>query len=337
MRMQTILRPIVLVGIILTAACSDSSTAPGPVPGARVSIAAPAVVVYETDAAQFTATVRDAAGSSLPGAVVSWTVSDPTRAEFGANGVMTALRPDPVSITASSEGASSTFHLTIAPLTVERVIVMSAMSELAIGDITPIGVKVEGPGERVVPGRLVAITSDNPAVATIDAAGRVRAVGVGEATIRAVADGVTGTKVVKVVGEPALFELRRLSGAQLPLLVATDTVQWNGVTEYHEVYMESGQLRLTGGAQPRYEMDIRYAEYNVVLQNGQRNLQLRTTQRSYDRGVVAYDSRGDLQMTSEYISPLSHTAAPVTGGMQVRFRVPGDDDVLELFYRREPL
>ncbi|HYW31136.1 MAG TPA: Ig-like domain-containing protein, partial [Gemmatimonas sp.] len=186
-------------------------------------------------------------------------------------------------------------------------------------------------------GRPVTITSDNPGVATIDASGRVRAVSIGEARIRAVAEGVVGTKVFRVVGEPAIFELRRSSGAVLPLLVASDTVEWNGVKEYHEVYMESGRLRLTGGAQPRYEVDIRYAEYKVTNVNGVRGLVLRRTDRTFDRGIVAYDSRGDLQMTSEYISPLSHTATAVAGGMQVQFRIPGDDQVLDLFYRREPI
>lgn len=331
----TITRSFLLFAAALSVACNDSATAPAS--GARLEINAPAGAVFETDAVQLTATVRDASGRPVPGAAVTWTSGDPTRAEVASNGIITALRAGPVTIVAQSGGVSSLYQLTVTALTVERVLVMSAMDELSIGDITPVGVKVEGQGARVVPGRLVTLTSDNPVVATIDASGRVRAVATGEARIRAVADGVVGTKIFRVIGEPALFELRRSSGAVLPLLVASDTVQWDGVKEYHEVYMESGRLRLTGGAQPRYEVDIRYAEYNVTNVNGIRGLVLRRTDRTFDRGIVAYDNRGDLQMTSEFVSPLSHSATAVAGGMQVRFRIPGDHEVLDLFYRREPL
>ena len=86
----------------------------------------------------------------------------------------------------------------------------------------------------------------------------------------------------------------------------------------------------------QWGLDIRYAEYRVITMNGQRSLQLLRTFREYDRGLVAYDSRGDLQMTSEFISPLSHTASAISGGFDVRFRIPGTDEMLDLFYRREP-
>ncbi len=95
-------------------------------------------------------------------------------------------------------------------------------------------------------------------------------------------------------------------------------------------------LRLSGGTRPRYEIDIRYAEYNVRTVNGNRTLELRYLNREYDRGIVDYDARGDFAMTSEYTYPLSHTASPLSGGVQVRFRIPGTDEKLDLFYRREP-
>jgi len=50
---------------------------------------------------------------------------------------------------------------------------------------------------------------------------------------------------------------------------------------------------------------------------------------------VQYDARGDLLMTSEFISPLHHTAEAVSGGVRVRFRIPGEDSYLNLLYRRD--
>lgn len=333
-RLATIVRASSLAILLLTSACSDGGTNPAPM--ASIAIAPPSAVVYEGEDVHFQAVFRDAAGHVVSGATITWTVSDTLHAELGANGVVTALRPGTVRITARSGSTSDSYDLVIAALTVQRVLVLPAVLQLSRGDITPIGVKVEGQGARNVTGRVVTLASDNPGVASVDAAGRIRAVSPGVATIRATADGVTGTGRVEVIAENALLNLSRVSGQRLPLLVDADTVSWDGVKEFHEVYMESGDLTLSGSTQPRYEVSIRYAEYNAVTVNGQRQLHLRRTSREYDRGVVQYDARGDLLMTSEYISPLSHTASPATGGFDMRFRIPGTDSMLDLFFRREP-
>jgi hypothetical protein len=335
MTVHSISRAFAVAALLLIAACDDSATEPRPAPSATLSIAPPSATVYETDFVQFSATLRDASGNSVPGAAVAWEVSDPARAELNTDGGITALKPGMVTITARSNGATAVYNLEIARLLVQRVQVLPGTLELATGDITPVGVKVEGQGARTVPGRVVTISSDNPSVAYVDAAGRVRAVNPGTTTIRAPAGGVVGTAGVDVLAETALFALKTSGGARLPQLIESDSVMWDGVPELHEFWMESGTLRLSGAAQPRYELEIRYAQYKVGTVNGQRTMELRRLQREFDRGIVAYDARGDLQMTSEVIAPLSHTASAITGGFQVRYRIPGSDDHLELFYRRD--
>lgn len=333
-RRTSIIRSSYLAALLLTSACSDGGT--NPAPAASVRIAPPSAQVYEGDAVHFQAEFRDAAGRVVDGAPITWSVSDTLRAELGTNGIVTALKPGTVRITARSGSRATSYDLSIAALTVQRVLVLPSTLQIARGDVTPIGVKVEGQGARHVSGRVVTLASDNPTVATVDADGRIRGVQPGVATIRATADGVTGTGRVEVTAENALLNLSRVGGLTLPRLIDADTVSWDGVKEYHEVYMESGDLTLSGSTQPRYEVSIRYAEYNAVTVNGRRELHLRRTSREYDRGVVQYDARGDLLMTSEYISPLSHTASAAVGGFQMRFRIPGTDSILDLFFRREP-
>lgn len=330
----TAVRAIYIVTLLVATACSDGGTAP--IPAATLSIAPPSAAVYASDVVDFDAVYRDVTGKVVANAPVAWSVSDSTRAELGANGIVTALKAGTVRITARSNGVVATYDLVIAALAVERVIMLPAVLTLDRGDITPIGVKVEGQGARNVTGRVVTLSSDNPSVAAVDASGRVRAVNPGVTTVRAVADGVTGTMQVTVAADEALLLLSRNGGARLPMLVDTGTVTWNGVTEFHEIYLEAGSLKLSGSTQPRYEMDIRFAEYNAATVNGRRTLELRLVTREYDRGVIAYDPRGDLLMTSEYIHPLAHTASPISGGFQVRFRIPGTDEIRDLFYRREP-
>jgi len=327
----------IAIALIAAVACGDSDSSTGPAPGPSIMITAPAGTVFEGDVVALSAVVRDAEGDEVPGAPISWSVNDATFADIAPNGTVTALRPGTVRITATSGTLSGSYDMPIAPLVVQQVTVLPGTLQLARHEIRLVGVRVQGQGGRDIMGRVVTITSDNPAVALIDPSGRVRAVNPGTTLVRATADGVSGTAQVEVTADDAVLTLSRIGGARLPLLVAADSVTWNGVREYHEVYAELGQLKLSGAAQPRYELDIRYAEYNVITApGGQRTLELRLTSREFDRGIIQYDARGDLSMISELISPLSHTASPTSDGFLVRFRIPGDDEILDLLYRRVP-
>lgn len=322
------------LALFTLAACGGESTAPPP--AASIAIDPVNAAVYAGDAITMRATVRSGTGVEVPGAQVSWSVSDPSRAELGENGSLIALKEGSVRVTATYQTTTATLDLVIQKLSVLQVNVLPAALQLSRGDVAPLGVHLVGAGGRTVTGRAVSITSDNPAIATIDASGRVRAVSEGSTTIRATADGVTGTALVTIEPNDTRLSLSRFGGQTLPHFVLGDSVSTDGVREYHEIYVEGGTLRLSGGARPRYEIDVRYAEYNVRMVNGAKTLELRYLSREYDRGIVDYDARGDLAMTSEYVWPLSHVASPLSGGVQVQYRIPGSDEKLDLFYRREP-
>lgn len=222
----------------------------------------------------------------------------------------------------------------VAPGPSARLVLRAEVNALSAGDIVLVDVvAVDERGNPVSVGP-VTLTTDDPAVAVVDGSARLRAVSVGKTTLRGDADGVVGHAEVDVLAASALLELGLLGGEPLPVLIAADTVEWNGESEYHEVFAASGALSLTGGAQPRYELTVRYEEYDVRLVEGRRSATLRLEWSEYDRGLVAYDASGDLGMTSELIAPLHHRSEPVGGGFIVDFRIPGSDERLELFYRR---
>lgn len=334
MQLQSFRTAMVAV-LFATAACSDNaSTAPITTAG-TLTIASPASTVYEADIHTFTATFRNADGVVVPDAPVTWSVSDTLRAELAANGLITALKAGNVRVTAKSGATTATFDLAIVRPGIQSIAVF-APTTMGPGDVAPIGVRTDGPGGRVLLGRTIQLSSDNPNVAAIDASGRVRAIAAGTANIRASSEGVTGTVQVRIESESVVLRLSRHDGAAIPVLVASDTVSWNGEKEFHEVYLERGTLELWGGTRPKYELEMRYAEYNVIFVNGLKQLQLRMYQRDYDRGIVAYDARGDMQMTSEYIHPLSHVGSPISGGIEVNFRIAGTNERHMLFFRREP-
>jgi len=324
--------PLLLAAL---AACGDDATSPPPpITAPRLAIVGAPGDVFEGDVAALRAVRITGVSDTVAVEGATWAVDDASRAELGAGGVVTFLKPGGVTITvrAGAQSVSRTFG--VKRLTVQQVTLLPAGLQLAKGEVAVLGVKVQGEGGRLVIGRAVTLASEHPAIAIIDAAGRVHAVAPGRATIRATADGVVGTAVVEVRDESAMLELSRVDGGRLPLLTDADTVEWDGVREYHEVFIERGTLVLTGGSTPRYAIDVKYVQYHVTCPVGQRSYRIRAVWNERDFGVVTRDARGDLVMTSEFISPLQHTAVPDNDGVQVRYRIPGDFSYLQLSFRK---
>ncbi len=312
------------------------TTAPAPNVPTRVVVAAATASLYEQDVVTLSATVLNADGDVIPGAPVTWSLSDPARGELAQN-TLTLLNAGELSVTARSGSVtgSQTFTVLRSPV-VDVTVGLPSGVLLRRGDISPLGVRVGGVGGRLLTGRSVQLTSDDPSIALIDPAGRVRAVAAGIATVRATAEGVSGILRVEVAAEDVVLHLSHLGTQRLPVRVdAFDVGSGNGIIQY-EVWMERGDLMLTTLAPARYAVQVGFTTYQVTTVNGQRSLQPVGTTREYDHGVVEYDARGDLVMTSERIGPLRHTATPLSGGFRMAFRVPGDDLVYDLFYRREP-
>lgn len=335
LRITRAARRLVPVLFATVAACSDSPVTQ-PLPAGSITIAPPAGAIYEQDAVTYVATVKDASGNTVPGATIEWSASDPTRADIGDNGVALMLKPGPVTITAKSAQLTASVVVNVQPLTVLAVKVLPESLSMGRGDIRSVGIRVEGIGGRNIIGRSVTITSDDPSIATIDAAGRVRAIAAGTTRVRATADGVSGTAKLTVLAANASLSLHELNGVRLPAFITSDTVTVFGKKEYHEVYAERGDLVLSTTGLARYQVDVRFVEYDVRTVNGQKVMEIRGTSRESDFGVVQYDARGDLLMTSEYYYPLSHTAIAEGSGFSVRFRVPGTNNYMNLKYRREP-
>lgn len=329
---QRLLLPTLLV---LAGCSSDPSSGPVPSPGPSLSIEAPAGTWYPGDVTTLRAIVRDANGVEVPGAPITWGVSHASRAEVAADGATTFLSAGDVTITARSGSLVAQLALRVNALSVQSVSIVPGELQLRRGDAVVFGVRVQGEGGRDVLGRVVTLATDNPAIASLDASGRIHAISPGVTFVRATSEGVTGSARVVVSDTPATHELVRVGTERLPLLVSADTVTWNGVREYHEVFLEGGTLELSGGQSPTYAIDIRYAEYRVSGPVGNRTYVFLLSTHERDFGTVQRDARGDLVLTSSYISPLQHTATPASDGMRVHFRIPGDDIFLDLLYRRE--
>jgi hypothetical protein len=250
-------------------------------------------------------------------------------------GEVTFFTPGAVTITARSGSHSARRTIQVRALNVQVVSVMPAELRLRRDDALVIGVREQGEGGRDVLGRAVVITSDNPTIAAIDASGRVHAISPGVTTVRATADGVTGSARVEIMDAPATHSLVRVGNDTVPHLVLGDSVEWNGERQYHEVFLDGGSFTLTGGAEPTYSIDIRYAQYLVTGPPGHRTYTLAVVTHERDFGTVTRDARGDLRLTSSYIAPLEHTVMATSEGLLRHVRIPGADEYLDLLYGRD--
>ncbi len=254
-------RVVLLMSVLVLSSCgSDRSSGPDTGAFPSLSLEVPGGDWYPGDVTTLHAVLRDATGVIVPDAPIAWDLSSASRAEVAAGGETTFLAPGAVTITARSGTLSVSQTIQVRVLAVNSVSILPNELQLRRGDAVLLGVRVQGEGGRDVLGRPVTITSDNPAVAIIDGSGRVHAVTPGVTTVRAMADGVTGTARVEIADQPATRELSRVDGGRLPHFIVGDSVTWNGERQYHEVFLEGGTLVLSGGAAPTYAIDTRYAE-----------------------------------------------------------------------------
>jgi hypothetical protein len=333
-----------LFALLAAAAMIACSEAAGPRrDGPAVRIVPVPDSVFEGDVIRLSAVVLDDTGGEVPGAPVTWTVSDTTLARSAGDGSFTLLRPGTAHIAARSGAAIGDYDLVIGRLAVKRVELTPGTSNLGRGDRLQVSARVLGQGDRAITGRTVTFTSDDTLVAiigspdnVIGAPGFLIAVGPGSTTIRARVDGTTGTANVSVAIADTTFALSQFNGSPLPVLIAADSVLINGVPEFDEVYAESGTLVLSGLTQLRYQLDVRFSQYRVTRTGDTVQRELRFQQREFDRGVVTVDANGNLAMLSEFIGPrLEHTAALQPDGFLVHFHIPGDDSFLDLKYLRQ--
>lgn len=120
---------------LLAIACGGDGALPPPPPVASVILVTPAADLLVGGTEQLTATTKDGAGDVLSGRAVAWTSSDPSVASVSVTGLVTAVSPGTVTITATSERVSGTGDLAVIRL---------AFAEVSAGDHRTCGVTAVG-------------------------------------------------------------------------------------------------------------------------------------------------------------------------------------------------
>lgn len=205
------------------------STEPGASPQVAGVVVSPSTGTLAVNAQlPLQAEVRDANGTLVPNAEITWTVQDPNVVSVSPAGVVTALAVGTSQVAANALGKSGISTITVTKTPVASVVVQPSTVQMTVGSKSQLVAAAYDAAQNALTGRTTIWTTSNSAVATVDNAGSVTAVGLGQATITATVDGVSGRAAV-TVGSAAIKSVdvspssKTLTAGQSTTLQATVT------------------------------------------------------------------------------------------------------------------
>jgi len=167
---------------------------------AEVAVTPAIDTVVTGDTLRLAASAEDANGHPVAEASFAWASGDTAVARVDDTGLATGLAPGTAAITATSGGVTGAAQLTVvAPVPTSVTVKPDTVTLVALGDTVRLVAEVLDEFGREIPDAEVAWSSSHATVATVDSAGLVTAVGVGETTVTATAGEASGDAVVAVM------------------------------------------------------------------------------------------------------------------------------------------
>jgi uncharacterized protein YjdB len=199
----------------LLASC-DSPFAPDVQEVLRLDINPAVLTMVVGGNATLVARVYGAEDTLLPTAKVFWSSQDPTVVTVSQEGVVSAVGAGTAQIAASSGGQSRTIAVTVSAPPIALVRITPPAGNVVVGGtLTLQGEALDGTG-TVLPNRPLEWATSAPAIASVNGAGVVTGVAVGQATISATGEGKTGTAIVTVFPSPVASITILPNGGSLP-------------------------------------------------------------------------------------------------------------------------
>ncbi|HEX9580961.1 MAG TPA: Ig-like domain-containing protein [Gemmatimonadales bacterium] len=224
--------------VAAAAAAPSPGGGPAPVVVASVRLESAPGVLRVGETTTLRATVLDRAGRPVAGRDVTWSSNDRSRATVSAAGVVTALAPGVVRITALSDGASILHTLEIEPARVASVTVSPPPGEIPVGGSARLTATLHAGDGRALADRAMVWRSANPGVATVQD-GLVVGVAPGSSVISAGSDGIEGSVPVTVAtpaaaARPTSVDPREAVGAVIQEYARA--LESRDITEVRRVY-----------------------------------------------------------------------------------------------------
>ncbi|HXO84970.1 MAG TPA: Ig-like domain-containing protein, partial [Gemmatimonadales bacterium] len=206
------------------------------VPVASVTVTPASATISVGATRAFTATLRDSAGGTLTGRVVTWSSTATGVATVNASGVATAVSAGSASIIATSEGKADTAAVTV-PAPVASVTISPASATIAIGGTRTFTATLRDSAGGVLTGRVVTWSSTATGVATVNASGVATGVAVGSTSIIATSEGKADTATLNVIVVPV---------ASVTVTPASASVAVGATTSFSATTRDSAGGLLTG-------------------------------------------------------------------------------------------
>ncbi len=196
----------------ILAACDDKTTLSGPSTiGMSVSVSPRLDTIFATDTAapgdtvRLTARVRSSVtGGDVTGFAIAWSSSDANVATVDASGLVRARGHGNATISADLAGKEQAKASIVVAQRTQSISVTPAATSIFVDDPIVVGDTVRLRGVAldrdgvVVTGTTITWRSSATGIAAVDAAGLVRALALGSATITATGAGVSGTATIQV-------------------------------------------------------------------------------------------------------------------------------------------
>lgn len=172
---------------------------------ARVVLAPATDQIPQAQTRQLTVTVTASNGASIAGRAISFSSSNPGVATVNAAGVVSAVSLGTTTITASADldQVSGTAAITVVSQPVASVAITPTGTQIVrVGSFLQLNATARDANNNPIAGKTAVWSSNNPAVATVSAAGLITGVSLGQAVITADIDGRTASTGVQVTEVP---------------------------------------------------------------------------------------------------------------------------------------
>jgi hypothetical protein len=184
-----------------------------------------------------TARLRDALGAERRDVPVQWTTSDPNIASVNQFGVMTAVRPGPVTVRVSTGSLSAERKYTVESNPVKSLTLSITADQVKTGDVVEISAMAFDANGYKVPNvpylyTFTAAVEDSAvgqlAPAELDQKGRFVAQKAGDYQVIAVAPGLVAHRTIRVANRNVTETVRAIAKVAVPGSQLSDVFAWRG-------------------------------------------------------------------------------------------------------------
>jgi hypothetical protein len=179
-------------------ACGENTGTGTEAPVATVTVLPANATIVTGGTQQFTAELRDSNGNSLSGRVVSWTSADHGVATVSSQGLAAGASVGSTTITATSEGKQGAATLSVSAIPTASVTVAPGSATIATGSTVQMTATARDAAGNVLPGRTPSWTSQDPGIASVDAAGLVTGEAAGNTSVTATIEGKSASAAIEV-------------------------------------------------------------------------------------------------------------------------------------------